>query len=73
MNTNDDAPAWTLTNEFAQVRVCLDRQGNDTRLLILDLRNDLTIALDAFQLAALTGLTAEQLAAFMDPNRALPT
>jgi hypothetical protein len=59
---------WIIANEFAQVRLTVDRRGNDPRLRIEDLTNDVSVAFDAFLLAGLTTASAEDLARHMDPN-----
>jgi hypothetical protein len=59
---------WIISNEFAQVRLTIDRRGNDPRLLIEDLSNDTSAAFDAFLLAGLITASAEDLARHMDPN-----
>ena len=59
---------WIISNEFAQVRLTIDRRGNDPRLRIDDLTNDVSIAFDAFLLASLTTASAEDLARHMGPN-----
>jgi hypothetical protein len=59
---------WIIANEFAQVRLTIDRRGNDPRLRIDDLANDVSVAFDAFLLAGLTTASAEDLARHMDPN-----
>jgi hypothetical protein len=60
--------AWIIANEFAQVRLTIDRRGNDPRLRIEDLTNDVSVAFDAFMLAGLTTASSEDLARHMDPN-----
>jgi hypothetical protein len=67
-STPDRDATWTIANEFAQVRLAVDRQGNDPRLAIHDLAADRTVWLDAFQLAALTRFTPAQFEAFMNPE-----
>ncbi len=62
------AAAWIISNEFAQVRLTIDRRGNDPRLLIEDLSNDTSVRFDAFLLAGLVTASAEDLARHMDPN-----
>ena len=42
---------WIIANEFAQVRLTIDRRGNDPRLRIEDLTSDVSVAFDAFLLA----------------------
>ncbi len=65
---NGKAEAWYVTNECAQVKLTIDRSGNDPRLCIEDLSSDLRIYLDAFILASLTTATEQELARYMDPN-----
>jgi hypothetical protein len=60
---------WILGNEFANVRVRVDTQGNDPRLRIEDLDSGASICLDAFALSALTLLDDEALAAHAAPDR----
>jgi hypothetical protein len=59
---------WIIVNEFAQVRLTVDTNGNDPRLCIEDLATERRIYLDAFGLASLTTATPEELALYMDPN-----
>jgi hypothetical protein len=59
---------WIIVNEFAQVRLTIDTNGNDPRLCIEDLATERRIYLDAFGLAGLTTATPEALARHMDPN-----
>jgi hypothetical protein len=59
---------WILSNEFAQVRLTIDTNGNDPRLLIEDLSSENSVALDAFMLMGLTTATEEELTRHMDPN-----
>lgn len=59
---------WIIANEFAQVRLTIDTNGNDPRLCIEDLATERRIYLDAFGLAGLTTATLEELARYMDPN-----
>ena len=54
---------WVLANEFANVRLSIDTQGNDPRLRIEDLDSGATICLDAFVLAALIAVDDQTLAA----------
>ena len=59
---------WIIVNEFAQVRLTIDTNGNDPRLCIEDLATERRIYLDAFGLAGLTTATPEELARYMDPG-----
>lgn len=69
IRSNRKAPEGSiLTNEFAQVRLTIDRLGNDARLEIEDLSTNLSIALDAFVLVALTTASDEDLTRHMDPS-----
>lgn len=63
-----DKQEWIISNEFAQVRLTIDRRGNDPRLRIEDLTNDVSAAFDALLLAGLTTASTEDLARHMDPN-----
>jgi hypothetical protein len=63
--------AWMLANEFANVRLSIDEDGNDPRLRIEDLDTGATIRLDAFVLAAFTALTGDALAEHAQPDRAM--
>ena len=62
------AQEWIISNEFAQVRLTIDRRGNDPRLRIEDMATDVSVAFDAFMLAGLTTASAEDLARHMDPD-----
>jgi hypothetical protein len=46
----------TVTNEFARVRVRVDRDGNDLRLAVRSLRTGREVFFDALQLESLTWL-----------------
>jgi hypothetical protein len=63
-----NAQEWIISNEFAQVRLTIDRRGNDPRLRIEDMTTDVSVAFDAFMLAGLTTASAEDLARHMDPD-----
>ena len=63
--------AWLLANEFANVRLSIDQEGNDPRLRVEDLDTGVSIRLDAFVLASLTVLTNAALAEHAQPDRAL--
>jgi hypothetical protein len=68
-NSSAEKPEeWIITNEFAQVRLTIDKLGNDPRLKIEDLTTNRSIALDAFMLAGLTTASQEELKQHMDPN-----
>ena len=62
------AQEWIISNEFAQVRLTIDRRGNDPRLRIEDMATDVSVAFDAFMLAGLTTASADDLARHMDPD-----
>ena len=62
-----------LANEFANVRLSIDVDGNDPRLRIEDLDTGATIRLDAFVLAAFTALTGDALAEHAQPDRVMQT
>jgi hypothetical protein len=70
--TASQSGVWLIANEFAQVRLTIDRSGYDPRLVIEDLTTDRVIMLDAFMLAGLTTATAEAFDRHMDPNPRLP-
>ena len=38
------AQEWIISNEFAQVRLTIDRRGNDPRLRIEDMATDVSVA-----------------------------
>ena len=46
----------TVANEFARVRVRVDRHGNDLRLAVRSLRTGREVCFDALQLESLTWL-----------------
>jgi hypothetical protein len=60
-----------VTNEYASVRVDLDRRGNGIRLRITDQRTGRSTCLDALELQALALLTHRDLAPLLDPARTL--
>ncbi len=59
---------WILANEFAQVRLAIDRKGNSPRVCIEDLQSGFSICLDAMTLASLVWASDEMLAAHSDPR-----
>ena len=59
---------WILANEFAQVRLEIDRKGNSPRVRIEDLQSGYSICLDAMTLASLVWASDEMLAAHFDPD-----
>ena len=63
-----DGP-WPLGNEFAQVRVWIDRTGHDPRLMIEDMATGQVRALDPIMLAQLARLPGGVLDRLMDPAR----
>jgi hypothetical protein len=66
---NNHTHSIMLANEFANVEVTRDDRGNGPRLLIRDLRTGRVTLLDPLELAALTWVTHEELAPFLDPSR----
>jgi hypothetical protein len=60
--------SWILANEFAQVRVSSDRNGNSARLKVEDLQSGKSICLDPLILASLVWASDEDLAAHADPD-----
>jgi hypothetical protein len=60
-----------VTNEYASVRVELDRRGNGDRLRVTDLRTGRSTCLDALELQALALATHRDLAPLLDPARTL--
>jgi hypothetical protein len=59
---------WILANEFAQVRVSRDCNGNSARLKVEDLQSGKSICLDPLILASLVWASDEELAAHADPD-----
>jgi hypothetical protein len=57
-----------LANEFAQVRVDVDRKGNSPRLRLEDLQSGKSICLDPLILASLVWASDDSLAAHADPD-----
>lgn len=57
-----------VSNEFAAVRVTIDRSGSDPRLRIEDLTEGHVLYLDAFQLSALAGSAKDATMAWMIPR-----
>lgn len=64
--TGDEA--WVLANEFAQVRLSVDRKGNGPRLCVEDMQTGMTICLDSLVLAGLVWATDDDLAVHVDPD-----
>ncbi len=58
-----------MGNEFAQVSVTFDAEGNSARLRIEDLRTGRVRFLDALELETLVWLPETHLTALMDPSR----
>ncbi|MCW2547898.1 MAG: hypothetical protein JWN96_2358 [Mycobacterium sp.] len=56
---NDRVELATLINEFAAVRISLDRAGHDARLLVTDVESGEEILLSPIELAALCQATPE--------------
>jgi|GraSoiStandDraft_48_1057284.scaffolds.fasta_scaffold463698_2 hypothetical protein len=61
----------TVANEYATVRIEIDRQGNGDRLRITDLRTGRSTSLDALELQALALATHRDLVPLLDPARTL--
>jgi hypothetical protein len=59
---------WIFANEFAQVRLSKDRNGNSARLKVEDLQSGKSICLDPLILASLVWASDEALAAHTDPD-----
>ncbi len=62
------AAEWLIANEFAQVRLTIDRSGNGPRLCVEDVSSGLSILLDPFLLSGLTTAPVADLSRYMDPN-----
>jgi hypothetical protein len=60
-----------VANEYASVRVELDRRGNGDRLRVTDQRTGQSTCLDALELQALALITHRDLAPLLDPARTL--
>lgn len=60
--------SWLVANEFAQVRVHLDREGHSARVRIEDVQTGQSICLDAFSLASLVWMSDDILTSHADPN-----
>ena len=60
--------SWILANEFAQVRVSRDCNGNSARLKVEDLQSGKSICLDPLILASLVWASDEELASHADPD-----
>jgi hypothetical protein len=63
----NDAP-WLLGNEFAQVRVWIDRTGHDPRLVIEDMATGQVRALDPIMLAQIARIPKAAFDRLMDPT-----
>jgi hypothetical protein len=61
-------PGCILANEFAQVRIDIDRKGNGPRLRLEDLQSGKSICLDPLILASLVWASDDSLAAHADPD-----
>ena len=55
-------------NEFAEIAVAVDAEGNSTRLKITDLRTGRVRLLDALELEAIVWLPDGHLASLLDPS-----
>lgn len=55
-------------NEFAEIAVDVDAQGNSTRLKVTDLRTRRVRFLDALELEALVWLPEGHLSSLLDPS-----
>jgi len=60
--------SWVLANEFAQVRLSVDRKGNGPRLCVEDMQTGMAICLDSLVLAGLVWATDDDLAVHVDPD-----
>lgn len=60
--------SWRIGNEFATVRVSLDRSGHNPRLVIEDIEHGVSIALDPLILASLARGRLDDLAVHLFPN-----
>ena len=58
----------TISNEFASVRVQVDRAGNGPRLKIEDSSSGVAIYLDPLELQALAWVTHKDLIPFAEPE-----
>jgi len=65
---DDREETWTLANEFAQVRLSLDREGHAPRLRIEDVQTGMAICLDPLILAGLVWASDDDLALHVDPD-----
>jgi hypothetical protein len=63
----NDEPV-TITNEFASVRVGVDRRGKGPRLMIEDSSSGVAIYLDPLELQALAWATHKDLTVFAAPQ-----
>ncbi|MBV8535726.1 MAG: hypothetical protein JO128_09045 [Alphaproteobacteria bacterium] len=63
-----ECEGWTLANEFAQVRLSLDREGHAPRLRIEDVQTGMAICLDPLILAGLVWASDDDLAVHVDPD-----
>ena len=57
-----------IGNEFAQVSVTFDTEGNSPRLRLTDLRSGRVRYLDALELEAIIWLSEEHLTRLLDPS-----
>lgn len=63
-----EQPADIVESEFASVRISIDREGNDARLRIEDLRTGQVGFLDALELETLAWLPEGGLHKLLDPS-----
>ena len=63
-----DVELGIVENEFARVRLSIDRSGNGPRLRIEDLTNERVGYLDALTLEALAWADEDRLRALLDPS-----
>jgi hypothetical protein len=66
--SEDGRARITIRNEFAHMRVELDRTGKGPRLKIQDLRTDQAFFLDPLELESLAWSLHEDLAMLLDPS-----
>ncbi|MGQ9369901.1 hypothetical protein [Azospirillum sp. ST 5-10] len=60
--------SWVIANEFAGVRIRVDRTGHDPRLVVEDLSGEARILLDALTLASLARERPDRLACHLFPG-----
>ncbi|CAM5739715.1 hypothetical protein MAUB1S_01222 [Mycolicibacterium aubagnense] len=64
----DPARGPLVGNEFAEVAVAFDVQGNSPRLRLEDMRTGRVRFLDALELETITWLPDERLSSLLDPS-----